>query len=88
MLAGHRQAIAGQTTCPFDLNAWRILHPPKLSAHDLYLLSIFLRVSKNYGVKLRLRRSRFPDSSPLLIVIGSYLYLLGRWASRKKPYAN
>jgi len=46
MLAGHQQAIAGQTTCPFDLNAWRILHPPKLSVYDLNLLSIFLRVSK------------------------------------------
>jgi len=24
----YQQAIAGQTTCPFGLNAWRILHPP------------------------------------------------------------
>jgi hypothetical protein len=30
----------------------------------------------------------FSDSRPLIIVIGSYLYLPVKWASRKKPYVN
>jgi hypothetical protein len=29
-IRGRSAAIAGQIKCPFDLNAWRILPPPKL----------------------------------------------------------
>ena len=42
MLAGRQQA----TTCPFDLNAWRILHPPKRSVNAPFADYSFNRNSR------------------------------------------
>jgi hypothetical protein len=73
MLAGHQQA----TTCPFDLNAWRITAPP----HRLDFIEHSRRRAKNYGRNPRLFAER-PHAAPIGAVTSS-----GRFDSaRERQY--
>ena len=71
MLAGHQQAIAGQTTCPFDLNAWRILHPPKRPANG-FISRLFLTGVRKTTVQTMVEVTYVPRNHPLITVIESY----------------